>query len=231
MKNFIKKYPKRIITAALVVLLIAVVGTVNNYRTYRDANETKITERYYVQQYIDKIILDFMAEIYGEDELRYEYYFDREMLYLKSTDKSLETNTQTSYPNNISEKLFEMSLDRDSYSPNDTVTVNLENKMLNDVSFYDGKYLLQILEKYHRWFDVNNGDFNNGEYEELICLRAGESYEFKIPLNSFLSADGKPIELVPGEYKLAMRLFVINDPKDTNNEDRWITCKFEIEIK
>ena len=39
MKNFIKKYPKRIIITALVVLLIAVIGTVNNYRTYWDMRE------------------------------------------------------------------------------------------------------------------------------------------------------------------------------------------------
>lgn len=228
MKNFIKKYPKRIIITALVVLLIAIIGTVNNYRTYRDENETRITERYYVRQYIDKDMLDFMVEIYGEDELSFEYRFDTEELYLKSTGKSLETYVQTSYPYNVSEKLFKMSLGRESYSSSDTVTVKLENKMLNDVSFYGGKYLLQIHEKNYRWFDINNSAFNNDEYEDLICLRKGESYEFEIPLNSFFGADGEPIELIPGEYKVAMLFFVLNDPKDTNNEDRWITCEFDI---
>ena len=63
MKNFIKKYPKRIIITALVVLLIAIVGTVNNYRTYRDENETRITERYYVRQYVDKDMLDFSNDL------------------------------------------------------------------------------------------------------------------------------------------------------------------------
>ena len=58
MKNFIKKYPKRIIITALVVLLIAVIGTVNNYRTYWDMREK--------EHYLDDETVEFMREIYGD---------------------------------------------------------------------------------------------------------------------------------------------------------------------
>ena len=78
MKNFIKKYPKRIIFTALIVLLIAVIGTVNNYHTYRDVREK--------EHYLDDIIVEFMREIYGDITIKnygYGYtqlYYNGELL-------------------------------------------------------------------------------------------------------------------------------------------------------
>ena len=90
MKKFIMKYPKRIITAFLVVLLIAVIGTANNYPTYGSVGEPK----YHTDE-----LVEFLHEIYGNISERYNNLFYK------------ETNLETRiWEAKFSDKFFEMKI-------------------------------------------------------------------------------------------------------------------------
>ncbi len=63
MKNIINKYPKRIIITALVVLLIAIIGTVNNYPTYSGRSDKP--------RDITRSTFKYLEGIYGEGNIFY----------------------------------------------------------------------------------------------------------------------------------------------------------------
>jgi len=215
MKNFIKKYPKRIFISALVVLLVAVIGTVNNYQTYRDVREK--------EHYLDDIIVEFMREIYGDITIK-NYGYGYTQLYYNG-----EFLGKSVWFRNDSSKLLDVKIDSDSYASDDTITVTVENKLLNDISFYTGKYRLWIYtEVDERYYDVYGGITAVKNKGELICLNKGESYENKIQLDSLKNSSDKPINLIPGSYRLSIPLFVNNNPEFSDEEDDWFTFKFEI---
>ena len=215
MKNFIKKYPKRIIFTALIVLLVAVIGTVNNYQTYRDVREK--------EHYLDDIIVEFMREIYGDITIK-NYGYGYTQLYYNGELLGKRVNFR-----NTDSKLLEVKIDSDSYANDDTITVTVENKLLNDISFYTGKYRLWIYtEVDERYYDVYGGITAVKDKGELICLNKGESYENKIQLDSLKNSSDKPITLIPGTYILSIPLFVNNNPEFSDEEDDWFAFEFEI---
>ena len=214
MKNFIKKYPKRIIITALVVLLIAVIGTVNNYRTYWDMREK--------EHYLEDETVEFMREIYGDitiesnDDIRGSSLYYRNMPLVTSVARA------------DMKKLVKISTDRSKYFPDDILKVKIENKVMNDIEFYTGKYLLQIRLEENRWYTVHSGVINAEEVGELIKLKAGEAYEIEIPLNSVREVSDEPITLIPGRYRFSKPVYVLNSAEDESAEDAWLSCEFEI---
>jgi len=217
MKSFIKKYPKRIIVTALVVLLIAIVGTANNYRTYR-----KGVPATYSIQHIDENIVEFLNEIYGKVISTSELGYTR----LCYNGKNLTTGVQS---NGISEKFMEVKIDDDSYANDDTISVTIENKLFSDISFYTGKYMLQIYDgASERYYDVYGGVTAVADKGELVKLQTGETYENKIELSSLKNLSKKPITLIPGSYRLSIPVFVNNNPEFSDEEDNWFTFKFDI---
>lgn len=215
MKNFIKKYPKRMITALLVVLLIAVIGTANNYPTYGSVGEPK----YHTDE-----LVEFLHEIYGNISEKYNNLFYK------------ETNLETRiWEAKFSDKFFEMKIDRDIYSCNDTITVTVENKMFNDVSFYERDFMLQIAmafrEPYYdgyRYFDVYGGACPVRDKGELISLNEGETCELEIQLGSLDNVNGKPITLIEGYYRLSIPFYVYGNPEYSDKGDSWLICEFKI---
>ena len=214
MKNFIKKYPKRIIITALVVLLIAVIGTVNNYRTYWDMREK--------EHYLDDETVEFMREIYGDITVKNHDSVRSSTLYYGNM--SLETNVERA----DMKKLVKISTGKSKYSPDDILKVKIENKVMNDIEFYTDKYLLQIRLKDNRWFTVHSGVINAEEVGELIKLKAGEAYEIEIPLNSVREVSDKPLTLISGRYRFSKPVYVLNSAEDESAEDTWLSCEFEI---
>lgn len=209
MKKFIKKYPKRIITAFLIVLLIAVVGTFNNYKTYHYILSDEC--------YFDDTIVEFMRKIYGEITVS------------KATVRYGGTSLLTgNYRNSHGSALVEMRLDSDIYAPDDTLKVTLENKCMNDIQFYKGKYNLSICsDNDRRWFLVHSG-YINSEYNEVITLKSVESYVYEIPLNSVREVSDEPITLINGKYAIRVPLFILAKPGEGNTEDGALTCEFKI---
>jgi len=149
MKNFIKKYPKRIFISALVVLLIAIVGTVNNYRTYRTSG-------------IDEKLYNLLVDAYGTAEIevkkRGEVYaiFD-------------ELNRYEVYPDyvtvhkNLTRVDFE--LNDDKFSADDTLMCTVTNINYNYVEVYLNQYKVQI--NYDgKWYTLRPGYFEEGE----VCV-------------------------------------------------------------
>lgn len=218
MKNFIKKYPKRIITAFLVVLLIAVVGTVNNYRTYREGVPTANHHHY-----IDENIIEFLNEVYGKVTVESDRYGYTWLCY--NGEQLCTRNLVTG----ISDKFFEVRIDSNSYANDDTITVTIENKLFSNVSFYTGKYILQIYDEVNkRYYDVCGGVTAVRDKGELVQLKTGETYENKIELSSLKNIKKKPIILIRGSYKLSVPFFVNNNPEYSDEEDNWFTFEFDI---
>ena len=218
MKDIIKKYPKRIIVTALIVLLIAVMGTVNNYRTYRKRVPSADNI-----QYIDEYIVEFLNEIYGK--VTAESDFGYTMLYYSG--ENLATRV---HDTGISEKFMEVKINGNSYANDDSITVTIENKLFSDVSFYTGKYMLQIYDgASERYYDVYGGVTAVRDKGELVRLKTGEIYENKIALSSLKNLRKKPINLIPGTYRLSIPFFVNNNPEYNDEEDNWF--KFEFDIK
>ena len=217
MKNFIEKYPKRIIITALVVLLIAIVGTVNNYRTYRKGVPTADSI-----QYIDENIVEFLNDIYGKVTAKSDYGYT----HLFYCGKSLTTGGRGT---GISEKFMEVKIDGDSYANDDTISVTIENKLFSNICFYTGKYMLQIYDgASERYYDVYGGVTAVADKGELVKLQTGETYENKIELSSLKNLRKKPITLIPGSYRLSIPVFVNNNPEYSDEEDNWFTFEFDI---
>ena len=211
MKNFLKKYPKRIITAFLVVLLIAVVGTANNYKTYGKTDP---------EHYLSEEIVEFMREIYGDITIVNTGWYS-DLYYGEMNLKSREW-----YRKNNIERLITIEIDSDEYAPDGTVKVKIDNKMLDDVDFYKGKY---VLEKCFdgAWYIVHSGKIGN-ESHDLISLHDGESYEFEIPLNSVREVSDEPLTLIKGEYRMIIPVYVLNEPEKGESEDKLFSFNFDI---
>jgi len=211
MKNFIKKYPKRIFISALVVLLIAIVGTVNNYRTYRTSG-------------IDEKLYNLLVDAYGTAEIevkkRGEVYaiFD-------------ELNRYEVYPDyvtvhkNLTRVDFE--LNDDKFSADDTLMCTVTNINYNYVEVYLNQYKVQI--NYDgKWYTLRPGYFEEGEHSESIRLQRGESYEFSVPLEYISEYTDEPVKLMKSKYRICTLVALKSDREDIEPAKSWLGCEFEI---
>lgn len=211
MKNIFRKYPKRITAAMLVILLVAVIGTVNNYRTYRNAGKPVI--------YLAEETVEYMNEIYGG--VLIESGAGRSSLSYNGIE--LEANLTFT---DLS-KVASFTADAESYAPGDTVTVTLENKEIHNMEFYSGKYLMQVMME-DRWFTIHTGEINKDEFGEWTKLSAGESFVFDVPLSSIREVSDEAITLRAGEYRLCKEV-TLKTRTDVNIASTWLACEFEIE--
>ena len=232
MKNFIKKYPKRIITAFLVILLIAVVGTVNNYPTYGGyANKPReITKRTF----------KYLEDIYGEgnifyaedvptwfaDKVRYSgvYYKAAEDHYIYLVNKGEE---------GMQDYASAMNTNQDTYSHDDTVVFKIEQFGEGKIEFDSKTYMLEVLRN-GKWYCIHTGEIEESLTGEYIELSTGENWEFSIKLAEVREVNDEPIRLQRGKYRLTKpatlkRVIPYGDGKEINRVTKiLISCEFVI---
>ena len=232
MKNFIKKYPKRIITAFLVILLIAVVGTVNNYPTYGGyANKPReITKRTF----------KYLEDIYGEgsvfyaedvptwfaDKVRYNgvYYKAADDRYIYLVNKGEE---------GMQDYAGAMNTNQDTYSRDDTVVLKIEQFGEGKIEFDSNTYMLEILRN-GKWYCIHTGEIEESLTGEYIELSTGENWEFSIKLAEVREVSDEPIRLKRGKYRLTKtaklkRVIPYGDGKEINRVTKiLISCEFDI---
>lgn len=184
MKTIFRKYPKRIFITVLVVLLIAVVGTVNNYRTYRHDAEFR---------HADKTTVRFLQKIYSDKEL------DLNTTGIYYGDINLEPNRKL-----IGYRNVVMELDAREYRYDDTVLVSVVNEKSVYAEFYSGEYILQYQSSGQKWFTVNAGA--QISENELIRCAKDESYEFKVPLEYTIGSSSEPVKLKKGRYRICIEI-------------------------
>lgn len=198
MKNIIKKYPKRFITIAAVILLAAVCGTLYNYAVYRNSPYA------------------YMHEIYGSEGLS-----------LKSTgavyykNHWLQREIWVSRP-----KQAALTIDSESYEPDGVIHVKLENKDYSNIEFYSGQYLLQV-KLDDEWYIIHTGEINKDARGELTQLARGESCEFDIALDSIREVGEEEIKLRKGKYRLCKKIKIIYESREKHGE-AWLGCEFEV---
>jgi len=200
MKNFLKKYPKRVITAFLVVLLIAVVGTVNNYPTYggygnKPRDITRSTFKYLEDIYGEGTI--FYAEdvpTWYADKMSHSgvYYKAAEDRYIYLVGKGKDW---------IREQRTNMTLDKYRYSKNDTIVAQLHPYFGGNVEFNSNEYILEFVQN-GIWYCVHTGEIGDDITGELIELKHNGRWEFSIDLSAVREVSDEPIRLQRGRYRL-----------------------------
>ena len=222
MKRFFRKYPKRILITLLVVLLVAIIGTVNNYSTYRSSTYTirvrdrtgdRTVERA-VDETLVKRVMKRLDDIYPAEDLavKKEGHF-----YYKDIDLQPSIGS--------SNWCVELTLDAEEYRYNDTVTVTVKNANAKYVELYADSYILQM--QLNGWYSLHTGSFAEKSDETLIHLENGESYTFEIPLEYISEVKEGPIKLEKGEYRIC--IYAANAYMRTGYlSHNWYTCEFEI---
>ena len=209
MKNFMKKYPKRLITALLVVLLIAVVGTVNNYRTYRTFG-------------IDEKLYNFLIEIYSDVDVKNDGCIYANFDELKRCEI---------YPDYVTvrENLSKvnLTLNDDEFSADDTLTVTITNLKYNYVEVYKNLYKVQFYYD-GEWYTLRRGEFVTDEQREIIRLKKGESYEFAVPLEYISEFTDESVKMLKGKYRICTQVELKSDREDIGPVKTWLGCEFEI---
>ncbi len=231
MKNFIRKYPKMIITAFLVVLLIAIVGTVNNYPTYFGGPNNE-TARLRTVNYLEEIYgagTIFYAEdvpTWYADEMHYSgvYYKAAEDRYIYLNGKG--EGKRGDYAATI-------NTDKDRYSHDDTVSVKIEQYGEGKLEFDSEEYVLEVVQN-GIWYCVHTGEIGEAAAGELIELNQGESWEFSFDLSKVREVSDEPIKLKKGRYRLSKRAALkraipYGEGKEINRVGKIIiSCEFEI---
>ena len=232
MKNFIKKYPKRVITAFLVVLLIAVIGTVNNYPTYggygnKPKEATRKTFKYLEDIYGEGNI--FYAEdvpTWFADKVRYSgvYYKAAEDHYIYLVNKGEE---------GMQDYAGAMNTNQDTYSHDDTVIFKIEQFGEGKIEFDSKTYMLEVLRN-GKWYCVHTGRIGENPADELIELDVGESWEFSVKLSEVREVSDEQIKLKRGKYRLTKpatlkRVIPYGAEMEINRVTKiLISCEFEI---
>lgn len=231
MKNFLKKYPKRIITAFLVVLLIAVVGTVNNYPTYGGYGNKP--------RDITRGTFKYLEDIYGEGTIFYAedvptwyadkmacsgvYYKAAEDRYIYLVGKGKDW---------IREQRTNMTLDKYRYSKSDTVVAQLHPYFGGKLEFYSNEYVLEVVRN-GIWYCVHTGEIGEDIAGELIELNDDEHYEFSVDLSEVREVSDEPIRLKKGRYRLSkpatIKKTIYVDGKEINKVRLiYFSCEFTI---
>lgn len=218
MKSFFRKYPKRIVISLLVILLIAIIGTVNNYSTYRSSHYTirqggRDIERF-VDEAVVKRVMKRLDDIYPAEDLAVKRGGH---IYYKDIDLQPSIGS--------SNWCVELTLDAEEYRYNDTVTVSVKNANAEYVEFYADSYILQM--QLNGWYSLHTGSFAEKSEETLIHLENGESYTFEIPLEYISEVKDEPVKLEKGEYRIC--IYAANAYMRTGYlSHNWYICEFEI---
>lgn len=218
MKNFFRKYPKRILITLLVVLLVAIIGTVNNYSTYRSSHYTirqggRDIERF-VDEAVVKRVMKRLDDIYPA-----EYLAVKRGGHIYNKDIDLQPSIGSS------NWCVELTLDAEEYRYNDTVTVTVKNANAEYIELYADSYILQM--QLNGWYSLHTGRFAEKSDETLIHLENGESYTFEIPLEYISEVKDGPVKLEKGEYRIC--IYAANAYMRTGYlSHNWYICEFEI---
>lgn len=204
-KGMIKKYPRRFITVLAVLLLIAVFGIVSNYDFLSSANNG----------FLENDTVELLYDIYGEG-LEFK---DNGDAYFRQGSELFKLNEKIPL-HNISDKVV-LSIDSERYSPEDTVTLKIENNGYDAVRFYSGEYLLQLQDD-SGWYTIDAND--RGEF---IACGEGESYELEIPLGSIEGEKGDKVALIKGRYRICKEL-MLHSNRNENTSAFWFACEFEV---
>ncbi len=211
MKNFIRKYPKRIFITALIVLLIAIVGTVNNYKTYRTSG-------------VDEKLHNLLVDVYGTAEIKVKKSGEVYAIFD-------ELNRYEIYPDYVTVRKnltrVDFELNDDKFSADDTMMCTVTNLTYNYVEVYLEQYKVQI--NYDgKWYTLRPGYFAEGEHRESIKLQRGESYEFSVPLEYISEFTAEPVKLINGKYRICTLVELKSDRTDLEPAKSWLGCEFEI---
>lgn len=226
MKNFIKKYPKRIIIIALVVLLIAVIGIVNNYGTYskyaafnnsfeehpfKPVNEKK--------KFFDEEMVEVLQELYSDEELTIK----ADGVYYKHIRLAPGRNiNDISYTNSI------LYTDKEQYDNDETLVLTLDNVNSYYVEFYENDFVMQCNVD-NTWYTVRSGMINKLEQAgELVHIAKGENYSVDIPLEYVSEIHNEPVKLKKGSYRIGLLITHRANEYSKNTVDVWALCEFEI---
>jgi len=230
MKNFIKKYPKRIIITALIVLLIAIVGTVNNYRTYR----METAENYYLElvngryemRVVHKRAMEVLKSVYRDEPIVIKphgagvYYKDINLV------EPVGNRPGYNYIYGLSGHISaSISTDKEKYKFDETVTVTILNDAALWVDLDVDNYILQGLLDGGAWFRLRTGKLGDETNDEPLRLARGEQYSFEIPLEYICEEHNDPVKLGKGKYRVAVRLV---DAHAKFGHWEWAICEFEI---
>lgn len=218
MKNFIKKYPKRVITAALAVLLIAVIGTVNNYETYRGDHKliTGRTMKYLESIYGEGKVL-VKTEIPTISKMGANVYYDAGGEYVP-----IDPNIKIGELKGIAY----MKTDKDVYSHSETVVVTLKKLGTSKLEFDSGKYILQVLRD-DRWYNLPMGEACVPE-SEIVEIDGRGDWEFSVKLDEINGRGEQSIKLKKGRYRICKEVVLTPGNSYESVLNTNIFCRFEI---
>ncbi len=221
MKNFIKKYPKRIIISALVILLVAIVGTVNNYRTYRELNgdlDSYFILDGYGKRTVSKPTMELLQAIYTDDVIMVA----TEGVYYKKINLILPNMNDKGYKNAT------LTTDKECYKHDETVVATLNNRKSYYAEFVVNGYVLQGKYDAGVWYTLHTGQINQGENPEVLRLEKGEAYNVEIPLEYISEEHDEPIKLKDGNYRIGLLITHKANEYSKKTIDVWAVCEFKI---
>ncbi len=224
MKSFIKKYPKRIFISALIVLLIAIVGTVNNYPTYSGSGNKP--------REISRRTVKYLESIYGEGNIYraadvpswYADFPPISGLYYKAADDKyiyLVGRGGGSWP---------LKTDKEKYARDDSIVVTITYPY-SDIEFDSKVYTLEK-QIDGMWCCIHPDVLM--EAGEVVSLSKGDSWEFSLRLDEAVRVCEEPIRLKRGRYRLSKS--ITSKRKIGRRNGKWIhelepnvfNCEFEI---